>query len=248
MNVMRLVFIALVCLSSVLAWARPDRNAFLNRAVTSVPQLLHQVRNDAEVRDRFRRHFAMTDTELLTYFTSLRLARLTAPGAYKVYSVPPGGYVKMHVQKLRLGTPVFADPSGTPIMIVKCGNPLTLGPKGPEAFSDRIPLLATNRTEELRELEVEGQELSEFDELSAMTPDVLRPVDMPEEIIVTNESPIPIIGAPFPIAGWLLGLIGGGLIIGGGGGGGSEVVVPEPATLGVLAIASVALIVRRRRR
>ena len=192
----------------------------------------------------------MSNREVMAYFSGLRLARLTAAGAYNVYSVPPGGLVKVHVQKLRIGTPVFADTFGNPIMILKCGNPLTRGPKSPEALIEPDPLLIVRKTEELRELETETEEMIGLEELQAMTPeDVARPVDQPEEIITTNESPIPILPAGAPIGGWILGLLGGGLIIGGGGGGSddfNETIVPEPATLGVMVVAGAGLALRRR--
>ena len=45
-----------------------------------------------------------------------------------MYSIPPDGVVKAHWQKYRAGEPVFADKNGTPVILVKCGNPLTMGP------------------------------------------------------------------------------------------------------------------------
>lgn len=251
-EVMRLFFALVMALGCTIALARPDRNAFLNQKATSVAQLINQARRDPEVMDRYRRHFAMTDREVVAYFSGLRLARLTAAGAYNVYSVPPGGYIKVHVQKLRLGTPVFADTFGNPILIVKCGNPLTQGPKSPQAHNDPDPVAKLRpRTEELRELGTEQQDFLEFGELVAMTPeDVAQPSEPNDEIVTTQQSPIPIIPAGGPIGGWLLGLLGGGLIIGGGGGddGGGETVVPEPTTLGVIAVAGAGMLLRRRTR
>lgn len=249
---MRLFLVLMMALGCTIALARPDRNAFLNQKATSVGQLINQVRRDPEVMDRYRRHFAMTDREVVSFFSGLRLARLTVAGAYNVYSVPPGGYIKAHVQKLRLGTPVYADAFGNPILIVKCGNPLTLGPKAPEAANEPDPVaLKRKKTEELRELQTEQQDFLEFGELVVMTPDdVAQPSEPNEEIITTQQSPIPIIPAGGPIGGWILGLLGSGLIIGGGGGddGGGETVVPEPTTLGVIAVAGVGMLLRRRTR
>jgi hypothetical protein len=244
---MRTFWVVLGLLLVSLSVARPDRNAFLNRHAGSVAQLVEQVRTDAEVSDRFQRHFAMNQREVLAYLSSLKLARLTTPGTYQVYSIPPGGFVKMHVQKLKLGTPVFADMFGSPVLIAKCGNPLTRGPKVPESAKNPEPKLSARVTEDLRELEAQPDELSEFEELIAMTPEVPGLSNLPEEIITTNESPIPIIGTPLGIGPWLLGLLGGGLIIGTIDGGG-DTVVPEPATLGAVALATGYVLRRRTRR
>ncbi len=76
------------------------------------------------------RHFTMDDAQLLDYLSKLHVAKLTHPYSASVYSVPDSGRIKVHQQTLKVGTPVFEDGSGKPILLVKCGNPLTLGPHG----------------------------------------------------------------------------------------------------------------------
>lgn len=234
---------ALLCLS----FARPDRNAFLNVRAVSVSQLVNQVRNDPEVMDRYRRHYSMTDVEVLAFLSSLRLARLNKAGAYRVYSVPPDGSIKMSIRNFREGTPVFADSFGNPVLILKCGNPLDRGPKNPGVAKDPTPSLEGEPTTTMREGELPSEGLDELD-LIAMTPETPVIGDLPEEIITINESPIPIIPAGSFGGGWLLGLLGAGLVIGGGGDDGiGDTVVPEPASLGILAIGAGGLILRRAR-
>lgn len=118
---------------------RPDLNSFLNKKVSSVGDLVTQVKRDPVVMDRFQRHYAMSADEVIDYLGSLHSSRLSKSGTYTVYSVPEGGYVKEHVEKLKAGTPVFVDVSGNPVMIIKCGNPLNRGPKRPEAIALRPP-------------------------------------------------------------------------------------------------------------
>lgn len=231
--------------------ARPDRNAFLNVRAVTVPQLVEQVRRDPEVMDRYRRHYSMNDAEVLAFLSSLKLARINKAGAYRVYSVPPDGSIKMSVRNFREGTPVFADLVGRPVMILKCGNPLDRGPKDPGVGKDPDPNLETDVTTEMREGELTPESLIELEDLTAIAPDVPTLVDLPEEIITINESPIPILAPAIPIGGWLAGLLGGGffLIIGGGDSNNpGDTVVPEPATVGIMAIGAGGLLLRRARR
>ena len=124
-----------------IAETRPERNAFLNKKATSVSQVTAQVKDDGQVRDRYMRHFAMDETELLAYLGSLHKDRLSEGREYTVYSVPEGGYIKAHSENLRTGEAVFSDASGHPVLLLKCGNPLTLGPKQRVAMAPYSPEL-----------------------------------------------------------------------------------------------------------
>ncbi len=250
-QIMRGLSVVLVVVLSCLGFARPDRNAFLNVRAVTVAQLVEQVRKDPEVMDRYRRHYSMNDAEVLAFLSGLKLARIVKAGTYQVYSVPPDGSIKMSVRNFREGTPVFADVFAKPVLILKCGNPLDRGPKDPRAPNDPDPGLETTATTEMREGELTNEGLPELDELTAMTPDVPTLVDLPEEIITINESPIPMIIPASPFGGgWLLGLLGGGFILGGSDSDDNpgDTVVPEPATLGIMAIGAGGLLLRRARR
>ena len=121
--------IALATLATVSAHAvRPDRNAFVDYKVSTVSELLSQVQSDPQVADRYMRHFGMTRSQLTEYFRTLHRENLRKAGTYTVYSIPPDGHVKMHIEHLKKGEPVFADASGNAVLIAKCGNPVTLGP------------------------------------------------------------------------------------------------------------------------
>ena len=115
------------------ALARPDKNSFLNHRASTVRQLLRQVKTDWQVRDRFERHFAMNQEQLFAYLGSLHRSNIQATGDYTIYSIPPDGHVKAHKERIKRGAAIFADAHGTPILLVKCGNPMTKGPNQPAA-------------------------------------------------------------------------------------------------------------------
>lgn len=227
----------------VAAQARPDLNAFLNNRAGNLTQLIAQVKRDPEVRDRFRRHFGMNDAELLAYLSTLRAQRMTKKGSYIVYSVPPDGHIKAHVETYHPGTGMYVDITGTPILIAKCGNPLHRGPKGVIAEND-VETAISQAIDKGRPMDgeaVPGDEI--IDSSTIMIPET------PLEPIIETEGGRPII---IPVAApvfspWLLGLLGLGLIdIDTGGGGNGTDLVPEPAALAALGIGIVALTRRKR--
>jgi hypothetical protein len=108
---------------------RPVRNSFVNRPAPNVALLVAQVRSDATVADRYERHFSMTKSEIVRILSALHRAPLARSGIFTIYSVPVGGRLRMHVGLLRKGEPMFFDRSGRPVLVVRCGNPVTLGPR-----------------------------------------------------------------------------------------------------------------------
>jgi hypothetical protein len=130
----RIFVIGIVAASVVASAARPARNAFLDYSVSSVSGLIHEVETDHAVADRFMRHFGMSGSELVAYFETLHVERLPDSEVFSIYSIPPDGHDKVHTERLPAGAVVFADPSGKPILLMKCGNPLTVpGPTVPVA-------------------------------------------------------------------------------------------------------------------
>src|SRR5437588_95857 len=228
----RLVLIASIALISAGALAqRPAPNAFIDHRCSTVPELVAEVRNNPDVMDRFSRHFAMSHEDVVRYVSSLHVSRLRRTGVYTVYSIPPSGYVKMHAEKLERGAPVFADMNDTPILMVKCGNPLTLGPVQPTALAI-VP--AAQPIAPLREETIVG-------EVVPAPPVFLAPVPAaPVLAPVVTQAPV-VGGAIFP---WPLLLLPLGFIHGGGGGGGAP--VPEPTSLLVFGVGAAALIARKK--
>ncbi len=123
----KLIIGLLVCTASV-AFARPEKNAYLNKAATTHAQLMAQVKSDKVVLDRYMRHFAMTKAEVIQYFNTLKLSKLTKPTRLAMYNTPDSGVLRSREFVLKAGTKVWLDPTGQPILKQSCGNPLTRGP------------------------------------------------------------------------------------------------------------------------
>lgn len=248
-----ILFVGTACLSH----ARPDLNAFLNRRVSSVNELVAQVRADKEVMDRYCRHYSMTPAEVIQHLKTLRLGRLQRTDIYVVYSVPEGGWLKSHLQRLRAGTPVFVAANGRPELLVKCGNPLTKGPKKPEMPNPIAASIISNEVVDPQAIPVDAVAVVEVDEpsLPTLEPSIATYVEQPkpEEGPImpqgggeTGTSDIPIIAGPSnnfnPLALLLLPAVGVTVNRGE-----TAQPVPEPASLAGLGLGAAALIAYRRR-
>jgi hypothetical protein len=205
--------LASVTLTLCAAYARPERNAFLNRAVRTHAQLMHQVKTDWAVRDRYMRHFGMGSTQVLAYFSELRLARLKDDTGVIMYNVPDSGVLRSRFFVLKRGTKVFVDRSGEPILKLSCGNPLTRGPRVVTTIPGPEPEAPAVAVEELKEVVVEAQQQPqvlaeapaaiEMPEMPEMA--ITRPVATPHEFVpkplppVEKVEPIPYkVGARIP--------------------------------------------------
>lgn len=245
--------LSVLSISALAQQSRPDLNAFLNKKVTSVKGLVTQARTDREVMDRYMRHYAMSKEEVLAYLSTLHAARLQEAQVFQVYSVPEEGFVKVHAEKLNKGTLVFADMTGTPVLIMKCGNPLNRGPKNPEILNEVESNTVPEEEEALKEILNEDDSTLEAGEplLVAMEPATPEVVVLPAvETTTGGESPIPIL--PAVAAGGFNGLplllLGGLGIIRFDDGGGGPAPVPEPSTVVALALGATAIAARKRRR
>lgn len=221
------------------AVARPDLNAFINKDVTTTAQLVAQARNDREVMDRYQRHYGMTREEVLEYLGSLKVDTLKEEGIYAIYSVPEGGRIKLHMERLKKGHKIFSSADGEPQLVLKCGNPLTMGPKSVVAVNT-TPVTTTEVMVEENPVEIMTLIETETEPLMA-----LQPAE-PKYVLNTptdEENPIPIA----PIAGGFnpLPLALGGLVFLDNGG--SSQPVPEPMTIAVFG-AGLAYIGYRKRR
>lgn len=122
------VALIVICMSS--ASAAMPRNSFLRESANTQAQLIAQVKKYPEVRDRYMRHFAMTEEEVITYFKGLKLSRTKQDGDYVVYNVPQNtGVLRSKILRLKKGTKVWVDWQGDFVLQWICGNPMGRGPK-----------------------------------------------------------------------------------------------------------------------
>lgn len=264
-----LVVGALPALAS--ATQRTDLNAFLDVNVSTTRELVQQVEAREDVRDRYLRHYGMSEAELYAYLSSLRLHRMPEAETVTVYSVPGSGQVKSHRQLLHKGELIFVDRKGHGALLARCGNPLAAGPTNRRnmalesvglegaAVAGVLPLpepaappMAVLETRPAVSIAVPSDALA--DEVVAVPPVTTS--------VITEPAPPP--AAPVGPGGGgggqgivlpLLPILGGGTLIGiitshhgHGGGGGAPAPAPEPATLVCLAAGSVLLMRRRKNR
>ncbi len=261
----RLLTISALALMACVASARPEKNAYLNHRATTVVALVHEAQTDPEVLDRYMRHFAMTRKQVLALLGSLHVERLQKTSHFEMYSVPDGGSLKMHHCTLKKGERLFVDDKGKPVLRLKCGNPLTLGPGSICSTGALLPQFA--ETSELKPLipDVDSA-VAPMDDWLAMvppTPEELPALDV-EIPAATGPQVAPSIAPPNPITlppghsnliGSLLGiplLIGGSFAFPHGGNhtdgrNPPPPPVPEPASFLALG-AGAAVLIRRRRK
>lgn len=244
---------SLVTLSVVsAAMARPDLNSFINKPAPSTDKLIAQIKTDPEVADRYIRHFAMSKAEVVQYVAALHVDKTQKDDIFTIYSVPVGGHLMAHTAVLKRGTPVFADVLGKPTLIVKCGNPLTRGPRNPESLNENEADVVEEERITLRDT---------VQDALANTSDVVAMYDVaePGTPILTDSPAPPVIGGnPTTIintpgiggGGLNLGPLGFGIMLVGAGlgaaSGGHNPPVPEPAAILALGIGVGAVLIRRK--
>jgi hypothetical protein len=228
---------AVAALSAMGMAQHPGRNSFLNESVRSTDQLIAEVKGDPQIRDSYERHFQMSEDQLYTYLRTLHPMRLQRDDVFTIYSIPPGGELKAHTQRLRKGELVFVDMNGKPILRARCGNPLVGAPPGAIPQEDvsgtptgmvpmSVPEAALVPTIPLA-LQPAPPTVPEV----AVMPPTVTPV------VTTAAQGIPLL----PLLA--LPIIGGSVH---GGGGGGFTPVPEPMTMVALATGVGTLIARRR--
>lgn len=217
------------------------RHAFLERPVSNTSQLVAQLASNKTVLDRYERHFAMSESELMAYFQTLTPGKLSETKARWVYLVREDGMIDMRSETLKAGTKVFVDPSGKPILVMSCGNPLVV-PKNPVSL-DSMPLNSSNS--DLADIPVSPEA-----EASVPSPDLVEPTAAPIPEIasvppteVTQSAAQPILGS---LGGAPAGLLAFLPLLGQSHGAGGRSVVPEPATFAVIAVGLAGLMARKR--
>jgi hypothetical protein len=246
---------------------RTDLNSFLDTDVSSTGQLVREVQTRADVRDRYLRHYGMTQNELYTYLWTMRLTDMPEAKVVTVYSIPDSGEVRVHKQRLHKGESVFVDPNGNPALLARCGNPIAQGPTNVRNMAMGVPIIEGSEVlamEEMPTVTVVPVTLADLQPVVAMNipPDTLMDVvsDIPPVTTTVVTEPIAVVPPPPvapPVGGnsngliGILPLLGGGALIGilsshHGGGGTPIVPAPEPASMVCLTVGAIALLKRRR--
>jgi hypothetical protein len=264
---------AAILLTSHVAFARPEHNAFLDKPVFSTADLLKQLHSDSEVRGRYERHFKMSEPTLVYYFKGLHLEALKQDKRYLVFNVDDHFVIHHRLLHLKKGVLVFADDTHTAVLKRSCGNPMiaylpALGENTPKLHLAKQVAVASTRTAQAADL---------LDPLSQSDDTTLAgaPPGLPADTLVADESTppqgsglaftpapsVPLVGSDLPVGlvggNSLLGLIGlagitGGILLDHGNNppGGNPAVVPELPASAPMAFGVVGLsyFIRRRRR
>ena len=223
---------------------RPEPNAFLNKPVHSVAELVSQIKADPVVMDRYMRHFGMTSDEVVAMANELHLAKMKKDTPMTVYNCNDQGVIGSKVFMIKAGALVFVDKYGTPILKKTCANP----------FFGRTPI-------DVPEVETEpvvGPIHTNDDEPAMdampMTELVEPPFEIVPPIVPPTQPRIEIPGTEDPFVAprrrndpWAL-LLLGGFFIRGGKDCPPETPVPGPAAAIMFGGPAAAALIRRKLR
>jgi hypothetical protein len=92
----------------------------------SVDELVDAVHHDKALAHRYAAQFGVPAEKIAAYCrANLTFTSLNRPGTYMVYFVGAGGRITSARRFLEVGEKVFVTPSGKPLLLACCGNPLT---------------------------------------------------------------------------------------------------------------------------
>lgn len=98
--------------------------SFLTRPVSDGDDLAQLLRQDKVVAQRFANHYGMTNDAIADYVEKYgQVITLSESKNYVEYFIEPSGNVRKHHKLLRPGTRILVV-RGTPILDLRCGNPM----------------------------------------------------------------------------------------------------------------------------
>ncbi len=122
--------LAIMCISILPSAAhaakqRVPPGSYLEDPVSNISELCTQIQNNPKVSARFAKHFGLSSQQITAYLNeNVKMIRLSKAGRYTEYFIDVRGRMASHVKLVPAGTPVLVLADGTPIMDMRCGNPM----------------------------------------------------------------------------------------------------------------------------
>jgi len=239
--------VAVLCSIAAAAPRRPTGpDSFLRYRVQTVEELVAQVQADPVIRARLAKHFHVSQAELIRVLREeLIVHTVPVSGYYTVYGVTEkAGKIYPTRQYFRKGQKIFSLRDGSPLLKYECGNPVTktlperppkpVAPPPPPPLPPPSPPSAVGPGP-VGEVPVAGALDSKLPE-PGVTPMASLPPSPPEERVAPRERrevlPILVGAAAIPIllGGWDHDSC-------------PPPVIPEPATIALIAFGLVAVVV-----
>lgn len=127
----RLILVFLLLLAFTLPAAasvckRTAPGSYVPTCVRTVDELCKLVSHNQTVANRFARHFGIPASEVIQYFReNLKVDYLKHGGRYRTFFIDRSGKMISHSVYLITGEKVFVTQDGKPVLIAKCGNPVS---------------------------------------------------------------------------------------------------------------------------
>lgn len=119
-----LICVLAACVPAQAASTRMPYGSFLTRPVSGAADFAQLLRQDKVVAQRFADHYGINNDALADYFEKYgKVVTVSKSGSYLEYFINKYGRVQKHHKLLRPGTKILAV-KGTPILDLRCGNPM----------------------------------------------------------------------------------------------------------------------------
>jgi hypothetical protein len=122
--IMLICVLAACMLPAQAATTRVPYGSFLTRPVSGAADFAQLLRQDKVVAQRFADHYGINNDALADYFEKYgQTITISKSNSYLEYFIDKYGRVQKHHKLLRPGTKILAV-KGTPILDLRCGNPM----------------------------------------------------------------------------------------------------------------------------